>query len=75
MTQKSLVLTATLMTLGLGSASALADTPWPECVDNPACNQGGGCSVSTAPADVSLGMGAVALAAAAALVARRRLTR
>ncbi len=74
MTQKSLVFAATLVTLGLGSASAFAETPWPECVDNPACNQGGGCSLSSVPADVSLGMGAVALAAAAALVARRRAT-
>ncbi|MBK8995753.1 MAG: hypothetical protein IPM35_08400 [Myxococcales bacterium] len=75
MTHKPLVFAATLVTLGLGSPSASAKTPWPECVDNPACNQGGGCSVSNLPADASLGMGAVALAAAAALVARRRLTR
>ena len=75
MTQKSVVIAATLMTLGLGSTSAFAELPWPECVDNPACNQGGGCSVGTAPADVSLGMGAVALAAAATLIARRRFAR
>ena len=75
MTQKSLVIAATLVTLGLGSTRAFAETPWPECVDNPACNQGGGCSVSTVPADLSLGVGAVALAAAATLIARRRLSR
>lgn len=75
MTQKSLVFAAALMTLGLSSASALADYPFPECVDNPACEQGGGCSVSSAPADAPSGMGAFALAAAATLLARRRFAR
>lgn len=72
MLQKTIISAATLITLGLVSANAFADTPWPECVGNPACDQGGGCAVSSMPAEASLGAGAIALAAAAALIARRR---
>lgn len=67
---------ATTLTLALGASSAFADVPFPECVNNPACNQGGGgCSVSTLPADAAVGAGAVVLAAAALLAARRKRAR
>jgi len=74
MTRKLLLSVATTLTLGLGTANAFADVPMPECVNNPACNQGGGCSVSSLPAQGGIA-GALALTAAAALLAGRRRAR
>lgn len=75
MTHKLLVSVATTFTLALGTASAFADVPMPECVNNPACNQGGGCSGSALPSGTPAGAGIAALLAATALLAGRRRAR
>jgi MYXO-CTERM domain-containing protein len=71
-TQKPVLFAAALVLFALSSGSARADVPMPECVNNPACDQGGGCSLSATPADASLGTAALALVAAGTLLMRRR---
>ncbi len=69
---KLLIPALTLIALSFASVPARADVPMPECVNNPACNQGGSCSVGGAPMGAPVGVGLVALAAAGALLVRRR---
>ena len=75
MTHKALLSAAAFVTFSLVSAAALADVPMPECVDNPACQQPEKCSVSPALGSAPAGVSAFVLAAAAALLARRRRAR
>jgi hypothetical protein len=72
MTHKIVIPFAAAFAFALAAGNARADVPMPECVDNPACNQGGGCSVSQLSAHAPAGAGAVALAAAIAFAMRRR---
>ena len=72
MTHKFVLSATAAFALSLVSASALADVPMPECVNNPACQQPGGCSVSTLPVGAPVGAGLAAIAAALAFAARRR---
>jgi len=71
MTRKALLPLAAFVAVSLASVAALADVPMPECVDNPACSQPQSCSVSV-PVGAPVGVSVVALAAAAALLVRRR---
>jgi MYXO-CTERM domain-containing protein len=72
MTKKITLSMAALAALVLSAAPAFADVPMPECVDNPACQSSGGCSVSDAPGAATAGVGVFALGAAALLLSRRR---
>ena len=73
---KKLVSFAAAVALSLATTVAFADPPMPECVDNPACNQGSSCSVgSRLAAGAPGGMGIVAIAAAALVVIARRRAR
>lgn len=73
MFHKFLFSIAILSTVAGLTAPAFADVPVPECVDNPACHSGKGCSVGALPGGAPAGAGAFAVVGLGALlVARRR---
>ncbi len=72
MTHKIAIPFAAAFAFALAASPARADVPMPECVDNPACNQGGGCSVSQLSSHAPAGAGVVALGAALVFALRRR---
>ena len=76
MTRTILILpVASALVFGLVSSTASADVPMPECVDNPACEQGGGCSVGGPVEGAPAAAGLLLMSAAVLVMARRRLRR